>query len=75
LRIGLREGLVLDALAAAFEREPAAVRRAAMAAGDAGAVALAARAGTLGDIEVSATVRRSASCWLRRSRTVRHTAN
>jgi DNA ligase-1 len=52
LRIGLREGLVLDALAAAFEREPAAVRRAAMAAGDAGAVALAARAGTLGDIEV-----------------------
>jgi DNA ligase-1 len=52
LRIGLREGLVLDAIAAAFEREPATVRRAAMAAGDAGAVALAARAGTLEQIAV-----------------------
>jgi DNA ligase-1 len=52
LRIGLREGLVLDAIAAAFERDAAAVRRAAMAAGDVGAVALAARAGTLKQIEV-----------------------
>ena len=52
LRIGLREGLVLDAIAAAFAREPAAVRRAAMAAGDVGAVALAARTGTLEAIEV-----------------------
>ena len=52
LRIGLREGLVLDAIAAAFARKPAAVRRAAMAAGDVGAVALAARTGTLEAIEV-----------------------
>jgi DNA ligase-1 len=52
LRIGLREGLVLDAIAAAFEREPQAVRRAAMAAGDAGAVAVAARDDLLASIEV-----------------------
>ena len=52
LLIGLRECLVLDAIAAAFAREPAAVRRAAMAAGDVGAVALAARTGTLEAIEV-----------------------
>ena len=43
---------MLDAIAAAFAREPAAVRRAAMAAGDVGAVALAARTGTLEAIEV-----------------------
>ena len=47
LRIGLRESLAL-----AFTREPEAVRRAAMAAGDVGAVALAARNGTLESIEV-----------------------
>jgi len=52
LRIGLREGLVLDAIAVAFERDPALVRRAAMAAGDVGAVALAAGAGTLEAIEI-----------------------
>ncbi len=52
LRIGLRESLVLDAIALAFAREPGAVRRAAMAAGDVGAVALAARDGTLEEIEV-----------------------
>lgn len=52
LRIGLREGLVLDAIAAAFSADPASVRRAAMAAGDIGAVALAARAGTLDAIAV-----------------------
>ena len=52
LRIGLRESLVLDALALAFGREAAAVRRAAMAAADVGAVALAARDGTLETIEV-----------------------
>jgi len=52
LRIGLREGLVLDAIAAAFGREPQAVRRAAMAAGDAGAVALAARDDVLASIDV-----------------------
>ncbi|MBD5632863.1 MAG: hypothetical protein IAI49_00165, partial [Candidatus Eremiobacteraeota bacterium] len=52
LRIGLREGLVLDAIASAFEREPAVVRRAAMAAGDVGAVALAAQAGELETIAI-----------------------
>jgi len=52
LRIGLREGLVLDAIAHAFAADPASVRRAAMAAGDIGAVALAARAGTLDAIAV-----------------------
>ena len=52
LRIGLREGLVLDAIALAFARDPGEVRRAAMAAGDVGAVALAARAGELESIEV-----------------------
>jgi DNA ligase-1 len=52
LRIGLREGLVLDAIARAFGREPQAVRRAAMAAADIGAVALAARSGTLEQIAI-----------------------
>ncbi len=52
LRIGLREGLVLDAIAKAFERDGASVRRAAMAAGDVGAVALAARDNTLAYVEV-----------------------
>ena len=52
LRIGLREGFVLAAIAAAFGRDAAAVRRAAMAAGDIGAVALAAREGTLERIEL-----------------------
>jgi DNA ligase-1 len=52
LRIGLREGLVLDAIAKAFERDATAVRRAAMAAGDIGAVALAARSGDLEDIAI-----------------------
>lgn len=52
LRIGLREGLVLDAIAQAFGRAPEGVRRAMMASGDAGAVALAARAGALEAIRV-----------------------
>jgi DNA ligase-1 len=52
LRIGLREGLVLDAIAKAFERDATSVRRAAMAAGDVGAVALAARSGDLEDIAI-----------------------
>lgn len=52
LRIGLREGLVLDAIALAFARDAAVVRRAAMAAGDIGAVALAARDGVLAAIEI-----------------------
>src|ERR1700680_3082187 len=43
LRIGLREGLVVDAIAQAFSRDPRAVRRAASAAGDFGAVALSAK--------------------------------
>ncbi|MBV8244848.1 MAG: ATP-dependent DNA ligase [Candidatus Eremiobacteraeota bacterium] len=52
LRIGLREGLILEAIAAAFEAPAADVRRSAMAAGDVGAVAVAARHGTLADIAV-----------------------
>jgi DNA ligase-1 len=52
LRIGLREGLVLDAIARAFERDARTVRRAATAAGDVGAVALAARDGTLDQIAI-----------------------
>jgi DNA ligase 1 len=53
LRIGLRAGLVLDAIAAAFERAPDLVRRAAMAAGDTGAVALAARDDRLEQIGIA----------------------
>jgi DNA ligase-1 len=53
LRIGLREGLIVDAVAAAFGAEPVAVRRAAGAAGDIGAVALAAKHGTLDTIEIA----------------------
>jgi len=50
LRIGLKAGLVADALAAAFERDPAVVRRAAAFAGDMGAVAVAARLDALSEI-------------------------
>jgi DNA ligase-1 len=53
LRIGLREGLVFDAIAVAFDAEASAVRRAAMASGDAGAVAVAGKDGTLDAIEVT----------------------
>jgi len=53
LRIGLREGLVLDAIAAAFERDGDVVRRAVMAAGDVGAIALAARADTLAEVAIT----------------------
>lgn len=52
LRVGLREGLVLDAIAQAFEADAAAVRRGLMACGDVGAVALAAKHGTLGELRV-----------------------
>jgi DNA ligase-1 len=52
LRVGLREGLVLDAIAAAFEADAGAVRRGLMASGDVGAVALAAKRGTLGELRV-----------------------
>ncbi len=52
LRIGLRDGFVVDALAAAFACAPDAVRHAQMAAGDIGRVAVAARDRTLATIEV-----------------------
>jgi DNA ligase 1 len=52
LRVGLREGLVLDAIAAAFDADAAAVRRGAMASGDVGAVALAAKHRTLAELRV-----------------------
>ena len=52
LRVGLREGLVLDAIARAFDAEPAEIRRALMASGDVGAVALAAKRRTLHDVRV-----------------------
>lgn len=47
LRVGLREGLLEEAIAAAFDRPLAAVRRAHMLLGDSGEAALLARAGTL----------------------------
>ncbi len=53
LRIGLREGLVVDAVAQAFARDPRAVRRAASAAGDLGAVALAAMHDTLDQVAIA----------------------
>ena len=53
LRIGLREGLVVDAVAQAFERDPRAVRRAASTAGDLGAVALAAKHDTLDQVAIA----------------------
>jgi DNA ligase-1 len=53
LRVGLREGLIVDAIAQAFGADPATVRRAASAAGDLGAVALAAKLGTLEGIAVA----------------------
>jgi DNA ligase 1 len=53
LRVGLREGLVLDAIARAFDADPASVRRGAMASGDIGELALAARHGTLAELRVN----------------------
>lgn len=53
LRIGLREGLIVDGIAQAFDATVADVRRAAMAAGDVGAVALAAKRGKLVEIEIA----------------------
>jgi DNA ligase-1 len=53
LRIGLREGLVLDAIANAFMRDPVAVRRAASIAGDVGAVALAAKNDELASVAIA----------------------
>ena len=48
-RIGLREGLLEDAVARAFAQEREAVGRAHMLEGDIGSAALRARAGTLGN--------------------------
>ncbi len=53
LRIGLREGLVVEAIASAFGRAPAAVRRAIMASGDVGRTAVAARHDSLAEIGVA----------------------
>lgn len=53
LRIGLREGLILEGIARAFNAPVEDVRRAAMAAGDVGAVAVAAKHGWLDQIEIA----------------------
>jgi DNA ligase-1 len=53
LRIGLREGLVIDGIAKAFECSASEVRRAAMAGGDVGLVAASARAGKLHELAVA----------------------
>jgi DNA ligase-1 len=52
LRIGLREGLVEDAVARAFKRPLADVSLANMLRGDIGEAAVRARAGALGDVEM-----------------------
>jgi len=52
LRIGLREGLVEDALARAFEQPLAQVARANMLLGDVGETAVRTRAGALDDISM-----------------------
>ncbi len=54
LRIGLKEGLVEEALAAAFGRSSAAIREANMLSGDLGETARAAREGTLERLELRA---------------------
>ena len=53
LRAGLRESLVLDAIALAFAADSGVVRRAMMASGDAGAVAVAARHGRLDELRIA----------------------
>ncbi len=50
LRIGLKEGLLEEALAAAFGAEPEAVREAGMLLGDMGTLAVAARKNELGAV-------------------------
>ncbi|HEV7178487.1 MAG TPA: ATP-dependent DNA ligase, partial [Candidatus Baltobacteraceae bacterium] len=52
LRIGLREGLIVDGVAAAFDEDAHAVRRATMAAGDIGSVAVAAKRHALNEIAI-----------------------
>lgn len=53
LRIGLREGLVIDGIASAFSCAAADVRRGAMSSGDIGEVAVAARAGRLTELSIA----------------------
>jgi len=53
LRIGLREGLVEDAIARAFKQPLAEVSMANMLRGDIGEAAVRARAGALSDVEMS----------------------
>ncbi|MDE2482803.1 MAG: ATP-dependent DNA ligase [bacterium] len=53
LRIGLRDGLVHEAIAAAFDAPIQVIRRAVMATGDVGAVASAARDRTLDHLHVA----------------------
>jgi DNA ligase-1 len=53
LRVGLREGLVLDAIAEAYHVDGASVRRGMMTCGDVGEVALAAKHGTLAELRVA----------------------
>ena len=53
LRIGLREGLVVDAIAEAFDATNDDVRRASMAAGDIGTVAVAAKDRQLARVEIA----------------------
>ncbi len=52
LRIGLREGLVHDAISAAFDATLARIQRAVMIAGDIGEVAVAAKHGTLDALHI-----------------------
>jgi DNA ligase-1 len=52
LRIGLREGLVIEAIANAFGAAGNDVRRAVMAAGDVGSVAVAAKTGALHGVQI-----------------------
>ena len=52
LRIGLKEGLVEDGIAAAFEVKPALLRKAHQLVGDIGRIAVAARHGQLESLQV-----------------------
>jgi DNA ligase-1 len=52
LRIGLREGLVLESIAAAFDAQLKTVQRAVMVTGDAGEVAVAAKRASLGELHI-----------------------
>lgn len=62
LRIGLKEGLVEEAIASAFEREPDAVREANMLLGDIGRAAQLAQENTLNAAEL--TIFRPIKCML-----------